>query len=57
MARFSMDQVEIFGSGLKGPEGVTFDREGNAYGGGEDGIIRKVTPDGRVTEFANTKGS
>ena len=56
MARFSMDQVEIFGSGLKGPEGVTFDREGNAYGGGEDGIIRKVTPDGKVTEFADTKG-
>ncbi len=24
MPRFSMDQVEIFASGLKGPEGVSF---------------------------------
>ena len=44
MPRFSLDQVEIFASGLKGPEGVSFDREGNAYGGGEDGWIRKITP-------------
>ena len=25
MPRFSMEQVEIVGSGLKGPEGISFD--------------------------------
>lgn len=56
MPRFSMEQVTLFGSGLKGPEGVSFDRAGIAYGGGEDGWIRKITPDGQVSEFANTNG-
>ena len=50
------DQVTIAATGFKGPEGVVVDREGNVFGGGTDGVIRKLAPDGRVTEFARTGG-
>src|SRR5499426_2284312 len=52
----SLDQVTVAATGFKGPEGVTVDREGNMYGGGTDGVIRKLSPDGKVTEFARTGG-
>jgi gluconolactonase len=51
-----LDQVIIAATGFKGPEGVTVDRDGNVYGGGADGVIRKLSPDGKVTEFARTGG-
>src|SRR5262249_44981636 len=54
--KLSLDQVTIAATGFKGPEGVTVDREGNVYGGGSDGVIRKLSPDGKVTEFARTGG-
>src|SRR2546422_1873774 len=54
--QLSLDQVRIAATGFKGPEGVTVDREGNVYGGGTDGVIRKLSPDGKVTEFARTGG-
>ena len=54
--QLSVNQVEIAATGFNGPEGVTVDREGNVYGGGADGVIRKLSPDGKVTEFARTGG-
>jgi gluconolactonase len=54
--QLSLDQVQVAATGFKGPEGVTVDREGNVYGGGADGVIRKLSPDGRVTELARTGG-
>src|SRR5712692_10837985 len=54
--KLSLDQVTVAAAGFKGPEGVTVDREGNVYGGGADGVIRKLSPDGKVTEFARTGG-
>jgi len=54
--QLSLDQVTTAATGFKGPEGVSVDRDGNVYGGGADGGIRKLAPDGTVTEFANTGG-
>ena len=54
--QISLGQVAIAATGFKGPEGVTVDRDGNVYGGGTDGGIRKLSPDGKVTEFARTGG-
>ena len=54
--QLSLDQVTTAATGFNGPEGVSVDREGNVYGGGADGIIRKLAPDGTVTELANTGG-
>ena len=54
--QLSLDQVTTAATGFKGPEGVSVDRDGNVYGGGTDGGIRKLAPDGTVTEFANTGG-
>src|SRR6476469_5866938 len=54
--QLTLDQVVTAATGFKGPEGVTVDREGNIYGGGADGVIRKLSPDGKVTEFARTGG-
>ncbi|MGE0682147.1 MAG: SMP-30/gluconolactonase/LRE family protein [Candidatus Binatia bacterium] len=54
--QLSLDQVTVAAIGFIGPEGVTVDREGNVYGGGTDGVIRKLSLDGKVTEFARTGG-
>jgi len=54
--QLSVDQVTIAATGFKGPEGVVVDREGSVYGGGADGVVRKLAPDGRVSEFARTGG-
>ena len=54
--QLGLDQVETAATGFKGPEGVVVDREGNVYGGGTDGVIRKLAPDGTVTECARTGG-
>ena len=52
MATISLDQVEIFGHGIREvceAEGVVIDKEGNAYGGGRNGVIYKVSPEGKVS--------
>jgi gluconolactonase len=54
--QLNVDQVSVAAPGFKGPEGVVVDREGNVYGGGADGVIRKLSPDGKVSEFARTGG-
>jgi len=54
--QLSLAQVMTAATGFKGPEGVTVDRDGHVYGGGADGVIRKLSPDGTVTEFARTGG-
>ena len=56
MTKFPLDIVETVGTGLRGPEGVVLDRSGNIYGGGSDGMIRRVTPEGKVSDVANTGG-
>jgi gluconolactonase len=52
MATYSVDQVEIFGHGIREvceAEGVVIDKEGNAYGGGRNGVIYKADPEGKVS--------
>ncbi len=51
MSMYSIESVEIFGQGVLEAEGVVIDKEGNAYGGGRNGIIYKVSPDGTVSEL------
>lgn len=40
------------GRGINGPEGVAVDRDGNVYGGGADGVVRRLERDGRLTGLA-----
>lgn len=51
MATYSVDQVEIFGQGVLQAEGVVIDKDGYVYGGGRNGIMYKVSPDGKVNEL------
>jgi len=51
MTTYSLEAVEIFGQGALEAEGVVIDKEGNVYGGGRNGIIYKVSPDGKVSEL------
>src|SRR5215471_3995629 len=51
MALYALDAVEIFGKGVLKAEGVVIDKEGNVYGGGRNGIIYRVSPDGKVSEL------
>src|SRR5262245_22715619 len=51
MATYSVEAVEIFGQGVLQAEGVVIDKEGYVYGGGRNGIIYKVSPDGQVSEL------
>src|SRR5215471_17659446 len=53
MAAYTLEQVEIFGQGVLKSEGVVVDKEGNVYGGGRNGVIYKVTPDGAVSELVH----
>jgi gluconolactonase len=39
--------------GINGPEGVAVDRAGRPYGGGADGVIRRLEADGRLTPLAS----
>ena len=52
MATFTVDAVEIFGKGVMKAEGVVIDKAGNAWGGGRNGTVYKVSPDGKVQEVA-----
>src|SRR6266849_5065847 len=49
MAMYALDAVEIFGKGVLKAEGVVIDKEGNVYGGGRNGVIYKVSPEGKVS--------
>ncbi|HEV8714062.1 MAG TPA: SMP-30/gluconolactonase/LRE family protein [Candidatus Binatia bacterium] len=51
MAMYTLDVVEIFGKGVLKSEGVVSDKEGNVYGGGRNGVIYKVSPEGKVSEL------
>jgi sugar lactone lactonase YvrE len=51
MATIATSQVEIFGKGVLQAEGVVIDKEGNAWGGGRNGKVYKVSPDGKVHEI------
>ena len=48
MTTFTADQVEDFGHGVLKAEGVAVDKDGFVYGGGRNGLIYKVSPDGEV---------
>jgi sugar lactone lactonase YvrE len=52
MATIAIETVEIFGAGVLEAEGVVIDKEGNAWGGGRNGKVYKVSPDGKVHEVA-----
>jgi len=52
MATLPIASVEIFGTGVLRAEGVVIDREGNAWGGGRNGKVYKVSPEGVVHEVA-----
>ena len=52
MATFTVDAVEIFGKGVMKAEGVVIDKAGNAWGGGRNGTVYKVSPEGKVQEVA-----
>jgi sugar lactone lactonase YvrE len=51
MATYAVEQLEIFGKGVLQAEGVVIDKAGYVYGGGRNGIIYKVSPDGKVSEI------
>src|SRR5438270_6462897 len=51
MATYSVADVEIFGRGVLKAEGVVIDKENNVFGGGRNGIMYKVSPDGKVHEL------
>ena len=53
MAAYALEQVEIVGQGVLKSEGVVVDKEGNVYGGGRNGVIYKVTPQGAVQELVH----
>jgi sugar lactone lactonase YvrE len=50
MAALSKDAVAKIGHGAWRCEGVVVDKDGNAYGGGRNGVIYKVDPDGKAEE-------
>jgi len=52
MATIATESVEIFGKGVLEAEGVVIDKEGNAWGGGRNGTVYKVSPDGKIHEVA-----
>lgn len=50
MTTIATEAVEIFGTGVLRSEGVVVDRDGNVWGGGRNGKVYKVSPDGVVHE-------
>jgi len=52
MATLTIETVEVFGTGVSEAEGVVIDKEGNAWGGGRNGTVYQVSPDGTVHEVA-----
>jgi sugar lactone lactonase YvrE len=52
MTKIALENVEIFGAGVIHSEGVVVDRDGSVWGGGRNGKVYKVSPDGVVHEVA-----
>jgi len=52
MPTFPVEAIEVFGRGVLKAEGVVADKDNCVYGGGRNGIMYKVTPDGTVSELA-----
>ena len=52
MTESMLDGVTIFGEGVLHSEGIVVDRAGIVYGGGRNGTMYRVFPDGRVESFA-----
>ena len=52
MATIPLSDVEVFGKGALQAEGVVIDKDNFVYGGGRNGIMYKVDPDGKVSELA-----
>jgi len=53
----ALDKTEVLAAEeVEGPEDVDVDGQGRIYGGGVDGRIVRVSPDGSVETFANTGG-
>lgn len=55
-AEISIEQFEVFATGLDHSEGLAFDREGFLWAGGEAGQIYRIGPDGKVETLANLQG-
>ena len=52
-----LEQAELLALGnINGPEEVAVDNQGRVYGGTQDGKIMVLTPDGKLTTFAETHG-
>ena len=51
MATIPLREAEIFGQGARQAEGVVIDKDGFVYGGGRNGMMYKVSPDGQVSEL------
>jgi gluconolactonase len=52
MATIAIEKVAVFGSGVLEAEGVVVDKGGNVWGGGRNGKVYRVGPEGRVDEMA-----
>ena len=52
----ALTKATLLAQGRVGPEDVYVDKEGNVYGGLENGRIIRVAPDGKVSDAFDTKG-
>jgi gluconolactonase len=52
MVQIPTTSVDNFGTGVLRAEGVVVDRDGSVWGGGRNGKVYKVTPDGVVHEVS-----
>jgi hypothetical protein len=55
MAAIANETIAVFGKGVLQAEGVVIDKEGNAWGGGRNGKVYKVSPDGKVLPVVSVK--
>jgi gluconolactonase len=54
--RDGLEHVSAFGNGVLRSEGVVVNKDNVVIGGGRNGILYQVTPDGKVTEFCTLPG-
>ena len=52
MVLAKLNAIEVFGEGVERAEGVVVDTDGCAWGGGRNGIVYRVDPEGLVKEVA-----
>ena len=50
MALIANEGIEVFGKGTLCAEGIVIDKDGNTWGGGRNGTVYKVSPDGSVQQ-------